>query len=561
MCGIQFNYNSKEVYNTMISPDIVSNIRHRGPDAYYEHAEEVKHDGIVAFGFHRLFVMNTHSGAKQPFIRGSWIVICNGEIYNYMSLYTRFNCTPTTSSDCEIIAALLDMYHTDGVQDSYDLAQQLRSLDGEFAFCAWNVKSQQLIMCRDLTGVRPLYYTIYNTHNNVVNDIFNQIFGTDQNITQTHTTSNIDDTIQSDVRNRCWMSVASEQKGLFTGNGLVTSTVRAVDPAFIYVVTIRSNWINHVYVSRWSPQYPLLDHAIQCKDPWTALHTSVRQSLMGSCDKGCFLSGGLDSSIVASLLTYYNADVDYFTIGLQDDSSDIQNSRIVAEWLGIKDRHHVYTFTLQEGYDVLEEIIGVLETYDVTTIRASIPQYLLCKYIRRDYPNIKVMFSGEGSDELFQGYYYSHFATQDTDLQEDRTHLLRYLHRFDNLRIDRVTAAFGFEARVPFLHQHTLVSATHQPLIAGKHVLRQYPWNLPESILHRPKHALSDAVSSSSTCWYKSLKSYVESKYNKSEREAYRYIYYQLGYSNVYTDEPLYWMPKWVETDDPSATVLSGFTE
>jgi len=522
MCGIQFNYQSKQVYDTQIAPVLVDAIRHRGPDEYIEHVEELKSDvysdAVSVFGFHRLYVMNDSNTARQPISRGAWIVICNGEIYNHASLYTYFGCYATTSSDCEIIACILDKYHPNGIRDQYELAQTLRRLDGEYAFCAWNTNSQQLVMCRDLTGVRPLYYSKCD-------------------------------------QDTPWISVASEQKGVYRCH---TDTF-AVDPTLLYTVTVYASSLELVCIHRWSTSWPLLDRALTYTDVWTALHDTVRQSLMGTGKKACFLSGGLDSSIIASLLVYYNADVDFFTIGLDHDSSDIKHAIQVADWLGVADRHHVYTFTVEEGCNMVERIIHTLETFDVTTIRASIPQYLLCQYIRRDYPDIKVLYSGEGSDELFQGYYYSYFAPDINTLQEDRSNLIRYLHRFDNLRIDRVTSAFGFEARVPFLHQPVLISAYTSVPSAGKQVLRAYPWNLPESVLNRPKHALSDAVSSTTTCWFRALKDYVEQTYGMSERSAYYDIYKSCGYNEVYAHGPEYWMPKWVDTDDPSATVLVGF--
>lgn len=498
MCGIQlvFNHSArKSAEYPPVFPFKEDAVKHRGPDE-----QSVFSNDNVSGIFHRLYVHNR--GAAQPIKCEQSMLVCNGEIYNYAALYASYDLTPSSVSDCAIIMDL----HRDGFEP-LDIVDKL---DGEYAFCLWT--GTKLVCARDPTGVRPLYYL-------ELEDMY---------------------------------VIASEP---------ILPRMEPILPSHVYEWDMRGNLVRYGRLPPWRVQLPPLG-VDYMTGLYTALRKSVFQSRMGNARKGCFLSGGLDSSIVASLLEDASCPgkeddpIEYFTIGIEG-SIDIAYARQVAAHLGVSDRHHVYTFTVEEGLSALDEVIDALGTYDITTIRASIPQYLLCEQIRCDFPDIKVLFSGEGSDELFAGYQYSALAPSENALDRDRTRLLEQLHLFDNLRIDRVTAAFGFEARVPFLSsQQVLREACRFPPREGKTVLRALPFNLPVSVLKRPKQALSDAVSSASTCWFRELKAYVESTHGVSEKEYYWSRYVSKCGNRVL---PKYWMPQWTDTDDPSATTLTNF--
>ena len=164
---------------------------------------------------------------------------------------------------------------------------------------------------------------------------------------------------------------------------------------------------------------------------------------------GVFISGGVDSSVVAGIMreNLNDSEIESFSIGLKD-SPDLENAKKVASYL--KTKHHEVNFTLEEGINILSEVIYHLESYDITTIRASVPQYLLSKYIKEN-TDVKVILSGEGADELFGGYLYFHYSPSNTSFVNETERLVRMLHQFDVLRTDRTTAAHGLEVRVPFL--------------------------------------------------------------------------------------------------------------
>jgi asparagine synthase (glutamine-hydrolysing) len=313
------------------------------------------------------------------------------------------------------------------------------------------------------------------------------------------------------------------------------------------------------------------------------LTKSVVKRLMSDQPLGCLLSGGLDSSLVTSIVSRYVKNVHCFSIGLEN-SVDVFAAKKVAAFLKIpKEKHHIVTFTVEEGLKALEDVIYHLESYDITTIRASTPQYLLAKYVKNK-TNVKVLFSGEGADELFAGYQYSKDSPSAEALHKDTIKLLKELYLYDNLRTDRTTAKWGLEVRIPFLDKEftkfvlSLDPSLRRPSkkIMEKLLLRDSFKNnyLPEEILYRPKEAFSDAVSSKEVSWYRTLADHIgqvvsdeelkdaHSKYPFNTPQTKEALYYRNIYSRLYPNrEELiahYWMPQWQgNIKDPSATVLS----
>lgn len=527
MCGIFCSINNcdtncNNVLNDNNNLDSFILIGHRGPD--YSTLNRV--DNNVYLGFHRLAIVDQSLNGNQPFELDDSYLVCNGEIYNHEQLISKYNLMPKSKSDCEVI---LHMYNKFGIDKT------VRELDAEFAFILYDTEHKTIYVARDHYGVRPLFIGSKNTE----------------------------------------LYIASEVKSLHMCN-----TVEQFRPG--HYATIDAS--NNVTYTKYFDYLELNDHCLElvkynlrCK-----LTDAVNKRLMSERPIGCLLSGGLDSSLVTSLVHKQMPDVHCFSIGLEG-SVDVAAARVVARHLNITN-HHIVTFTVDEGFNVLKDVIYHLESYDITTVRASTPQYLLAKYIKEN-TDIKVLYSGEGSDEIFAGYQYSKMAPSIKALHEDGKRLLNELHFYDNLRTDRTTAAWGLEVRVPFLDKEFVqYSMSINPEFKmcnnkmEKSVLREAFANstmLPLEILYRRKEAFSDAVSSKEISWYKTLVSKINELVTDADLEnaKYRYkintpktkeaLYYRNCFVEMYPDRdnliPHYWMPQWQTTElyDPSATVLA----
>jgi asparagine synthase (glutamine-hydrolysing) len=313
---------------------------------------------------------------------------------------------------------------------------------------------------------------------------------------------------------------------------------------------------------------------------------AVKKRTMSDRVVGCLLSGGLDSSLVASILHKFMPEVHFYSIGLEG-SVDVAAAKKVISYLNVPDtHHHCVQFTVEQGFDMLDEVICQLESYDITTIRASVPQYLLAKYIRENTP-VSVIFSGEGSDELLAGYSYFKDAPDKWELQKEIKTRLQELYLYDNLRTDRTTAKWSLEVRVPFLDKNFvnfILQIDPGHMMSGKGIIEKkllrdaFKGWLPDEILYRPKEAFSDAVSSKDVSWYRTLQGLITTKLGNVnlEEEAKKYphnppktieaLYYRQIFEKHYPGMacnliPKYWMPKWQPDNvvDPSATVLGSY--
>jgi len=314
---------------------------------------------------------------------------------------------------------------------------------------------------------------------------------------------------------------------------------------------------------------------------------AIKKRLMTDRRIGCLLSGGLDSSLVAATLLKQlkEAHVQYplqtFAIGMED-STDLLAARKVANHIGSE--HHEVLFNSEEGIQVLDEVIFSLETYDITTVRASVGMYLVSKYIRKNTDSV-VIFSGEGSDELTQGYIYFHKAPSPEKAEEESERLLKELYLFDVLRADRTTAAHGLELRVPFLdHRFSSYYLSLPPDMRipkngiEKHLLRETFEDsnlIPKDILWRPKEAFSDGITSVKNSWFRILQEYIEHQVDDAmmaaaaqkfpfntpkTKEGY---YYRQIFERHYPGRAdwltHYWMPRWINATDPSARTLAHY--
>ena len=484
MCGIVAIFGLKP--GTELEPlrrqavQAAARIRHRGPDWSGVYA-----DTGAVLAHERLSIVDIHGGA-QPLrsTDGALALAVNGEIYNHRELEAALTVPYafTTQSDCEVINAL---WREQG-------AGFVDSLNGIFAFALWDSAQQRYLIARDPLGVIPLY------------------FGHDR-------------------EGRLW--VASEMKALVG----VCDDVALFPPG--HLLDSADGVIRPYRTREWREYAKVEGQSIDPAALKDALMQAVRRQLMCDVPYGVLLSGGLDSSVIAWCAAQFAKQrveddgrseawwprLHSFAVGLEG-SPDLAAARIAAEALGTA--HHEFHFTFEEGLDSLSEVIRHVETYDVTTIRASTPMFLLARRIRS--MGIKMVLSGEGSDEVFGGYLYFHKAPDAREFHAETVRKLDALHQFDCLRANKSMAAFGIEARVPFLDLAFLDTAMAidaeqkrvHPRVPGgrpveKWLLRTaFEGCLPDSILWRQKEQFSDGVGYG---WIDGLKAHTQAQVSDAE--------------------------------------------
>ncbi|KAM8841200.1 asparagine synthetase [glutamine-hydrolyzing] isoform 1-T2 [Spinachia spinachia] len=556
MCGIWALFGSDECLSVQCTSAM--RIAHRGPDAF--RFENVNGFTNCCFGFHRLAIVDQLYGMqplrikKFPFL---WLCY-NGEIYNHHTLRKQFDFDHQTKVDGEILLHLYDRF---GIQKMASL------LDGVFAFILLDTANRKVFLGRDTYGVRPLF----------------KLFTDDG-----------------------FLAVCSEAKGLTDITHAAESPANIVPllPGHFEAFDLKPNGkvqsaqMELFHCCTKEPAHAdydavemlptgLDDEAVR-SNIRALFENAVRKRLMGQRRIGCLLSGGLDSSLVAATLVKLAKEdklpysIQTFAIG-SEDSPDVLAARKVAAHIGSE--HHEVNFTAEEGIQAVDEVIYHLETYDITNIRASVGMYLISKYIKEKSDSV-VIFSGEGSDELTQGYLYFHKAPTPEAAADDSVRLLKELYMFDVLRADRTTAAHGLELRVPFLdHRLTayylsLPEEMRTPRYGvEKHLLRDSFKGLnliPDEILWRRKEAFSDGIMSVKKSWYVCLQEHMESMVNNDQmekahqtfphnpppsKEAY---YFRQVFEKHYPGQAEwlshYWMPRWMDASDPSARTLSLYT-
>ena len=494
----------------------------RGPDD-----SRIVDTGRGLLGFHRLAIMGLHPEGMQPFELDGSYVVCNGEIYGFEKLREQLSgkYTFVSDSDCEV---LLPLYREYGVE-------MFKLLDAEFALILYDGKTGQFIAARDPIGIRPLYYG-YDPSGTIL--------------------------------------FASEPKNLV---GLCSKIMPFPpgcywkDGAFIRYCDIAGvETVCHD------------DLETVCANIREKLVKGVQKRLVADAKVGFLLSGGLDSSLVCAIAARESArPIRTFAIGMDKDAIDLKYARQVAEYIGSD--HTEVIITREEVLAALESVVELLGTYDITTIRASIGMYLVCKYIH-EHTDIRVLLTGEISDELF-GYKYTDFAPSPEEFQKEAEKRIRELHMYDVLRADRCISVNSLEARVPFgdldFVEYVMAVDPAKKMNVygkGKYLLRhafEGDW-LPRDILYREKAAFSDAVGHSMV---DDLKEYAEGYYSDEEFEEKRLKYshaapftkesllyrelfekYYPGQSAMVVD---FWMPNkaWegCDVNDPSARVLANY--
>ncbi|XP_054877884.1 asparagine synthetase [glutamine-hydrolyzing] isoform X3 [Poeciliopsis prolifica] len=553
MCGIWALFGSDECLSVQCTSAM--KIAHRGPDAF--RFENVNGFTNCYFGFHRLAIVDQLYGMQPLRVKKfPYLWLCyNGEIYNHQALKTKFDFDYQTEVDGEVLLHLYDRF---GIQKMASL------LDGVFAFILLDTANRKVHLGRDTYGVRPLFKFLADNG---------------------------------------FLAVCSEAKGLveITHSMETATSIVPFLPGHFEVFDLKLNGkVQSVQLEQFhcctrEPEHALYNMVEGLSSDFgeetvkrnirSLFENAVRKRLMAHRRIGCLLSGGLDSSLVAAILLKLSKEeklpysIQTFSIG-SEDSPDVMAAKKVAAHIGSE--HHEVQFTTEEGVKAVEEVIFHLETYDITTVRASVGMYLVMKYIREKTDSV-VIFSGEGSDELTQGYLYFHKAPSAKAGAEESVRLLKELYLFDVLRADRTTAAHGLELRVPFLdHRFTayylsLPEEMRTPKDGvEKHLLRDSFKSLnliPDEILWRRKEAFSDGMMSEKKSWYTYLQEHLDSVVNNSQmekakqtfphnpprtKEAY---YYRQVFEKFFPGHaqwlPHYWMPRWISATDPSARTLS----
>ena len=562
MCGIVSIFNIKEQTPELRQKALrmSGKIRHRGPDW-----SGVYCGGSAILAHERLAIVDPESG-RQPLFSPDkkQVLAVNGEIYNHQSIRRRYQdrFQFQTGSDCEVILAL---YRERG--DGF-----LDELDGIFAFALYDVERDEYLIARDPIGVIPLYYGY-------------------------------------DKEGRLY--VASELKAL---EGQCDSY--SVFPPG-HVLTKCDAKPRRYYERDWFSYDNVKDNPASVDELREALEASVRRQMMSDVPYGVLLSGGLDSSIISAVAQKYAGNrvetggkeaawwprLHSFAVGLRG-APDLLKARLVAERIGTV--HHEINYTIQEGLDALSDVVYFTETYDVTTIRASTPMYLLARVIKS--MGIKMVLSGEGADEIFGGYLYFHKAPSARAFHEETVRKLSKLYLYDCLRANKSLAAWGVEGRVPFLDtefldvamrinpvakmcpgsvmEKKILREAFSSLVMEKKILREaFSSLLPQEVAWRQKEQFSDGVGYS---WIDTLKQITASSVSDEElahaaerfpinppRNKEEYFYRSLFAAHFPSDsaartvpsvpsvacstaEALAWDKAFANLNDPSGRAVSG---
>lgn len=527
MCGIlAVLYSGKGRYPINKIKAGISKIVPRGPEG-----TRIVEVGDAVFGFTRLAINGLTDAGMQPFTNDKLMWMCNGEIYNAAEIEKQLGFI-SQGSDCEVLGALWSSLK--------DPVAFCRALDG--VFCVALYDGEKYLIARDPYGVRPLYYAE------------DRFYG---------------------------MVFASERKAL---EAIVDEHVKVYEfpPGEVWSLKEGKVCVKEVYHTvPWLKSQGLSEHEIR---------TGVRASLVAAVEKrlmterpvAALLSGGLDSSLIAALVQQMLKSrglpvLKTFSIGMKG-SSDLKHAREVADWIGSD--HHEVVVTADEMFAAIPDVIRDVESYDITTIRASVGNWLIAREVTKT--DCKVVFNGDGSDEVWGSYLYFFKAPNDYAFEADSGRLLKEMHRYDVLRSDRSISSHGLEARTPFLDKQFVATAMAVPTVlrrpsAGpegrieKNLLREAfdDGLLPASVLWRKKEAFSDGVSSTEKSWFQEIQERVLGlipadwetvDFAEPKPKTPEAFYYRSLYEKFYTktgDYWPFWMPRWSpETSDPSARTL-----
>lgn len=546
--------------------------KNRGP----EYSKLKILDDYTSVAFHRLAINGLNDISNQPLIIDNIFLICNGEIYNYKQLYQLMSDIKCVSeSDCEVIIHLYMLY---GIE------QTLNMLDGVYAFVLIDLRNNikgnhNIYVARDPYGVRPLYYvngpsnitgfaselkTLINFKNQNLSLEINQFKpGSYSHLERQD--SNVSKWIFN-IENKCY-------------------TIPSFNSLMQYTPMIDYHLITIDSIQKY------LDNAV------------MKRTLVTDRPIACLLSGGLDSSLITSLVNDIhkniikaNKPLETYSIGIKG-ATDLVYAKKVSEYLGTK--HTEIVLTEDDFFNAIPEVIKAIESYDTTTVRASIGNYLIGKYISQN-SDAKVIFNGDGSDELCGGYLYMYECKDAIEFDKESRRLISNIHNFDVLRSDKCISSHGLEPRTPFLdrswvsyyfsiHANVRFHSNKEGQIE-KNLLRtsfskNYYKNrnneplLPDEILWRTKEAFSDGVSQKTRSLFEIIQDKIENdkiimkeinniewnkynhnKPNTNEEKYYRYLF-ESNYAECGNVIPYFWMPQYVKCNDSSARKLKIYQE
>lgn len=552
MCGIQLLIDqSNNEQNKILFKKLFNNIKPRGPENTTLIQKTMQQYHLM-IGFQRLKINDTTDSGNQPFVfennQHFISVITNGEIYNHKSILQKENLKTNSSSDCEVILQIYLKYYKLYTDKLTTVRNIISILDGVFAGSIIHIdKFKQTIdifAFRDIYGVRPLYYGTTETS----------------------------------------LALSSELKGLNT----LVQNIQQFPPGNI--LHYNNEYITLTQYFNYTFPVSVFDEKIALHNIRQLFEEAVSKRMMSDRPVCCLLSGGLDSSLVASVLAKQSKNkIHTFCIGMKG-GEDFKYAKMVAEHIG--SIHHEIILTQEDFLKAIPSVVKIIETYDGTTCRASTGQYLVSKYIKEN-TDFKVVYVGEGSDELTGGYLYFHNAPNEIAFDQECKRLLKDIHFFDGKRSDRCISHFGLESRVPFLDKNFVkYYLSIDPKIRfhkhngniEKYLLRKafdkeisgYDY-LPKDVLWRTKEAFSDGVSSKKKSWYQIIQDYVQDHVGKEftnmkkkyghylmpynqELYFYRKIFSQhYGYNND-TIIPYFWLPKWSgNITEASARILNVY--
>ena len=552
MCGIfgLLNYNSTKLTTNFIGEQAQKG-QHRGPDSY-----KIDINKNIFLAFYRLAINGLDKKSDQPIKYNNKVLICNGEIYNYKRLYEIMGIKAFTNSDCECIIHLYEKYGID---------YTVNVLDGVFAFILIDYDIDKIYIARDQFGVRPLFYLSNNSSQEK-----NNMLGFSSEMKQLHIfTRDIDE---------------------LNYKGLDNYKVNPFEPgSYMSLELVNNNWIidknikfANFHLSRINPPNEDMDenviiqniHDIFCEAIYKRVTTSDRPI-------ACLLSGGLDSSIVAAIVSkIYNKPLSTYSIGLEG-SEDLKYARLVAKHIG--SNHTEVVVSEDDFFAFIPSVIENIESYDTTTVRASVGNLLISQYISES-SDAKVIFNGDGSDELMGGYLYMNHAPDALEFDNECKRLLKNIQYFDVLRSDRSISTQGLEPRTPFLDRDFVTFYLSIPVeyrfntnkkqekyLFRKAFDKDY---LPKEVLWRKKEAFSDGVSSKDRSWYQIIDELVSKQtkikydldklYLHNSPETMEQLYYRTIFDNLYPGQdhliPYFWMPKYVDATDSSARSLDIYS-
>jgi asparagine synthase (glutamine-hydrolysing) len=532
----------------------------RGPET----TQVLTLSGDVVLGFTRLAINGCNPAGDQPFQRKNLVWMCNGEIYNWRSLANDHMWFGNLSgSDCEVIGFLYEQY-------KHNLTSLFRSLDGVFALTIVDLEAKKLIVARDPYGVRPLFTG--------TKFLYEYQGGTNLRVGVSH------------------VSFSSEIKGLVP----LCDTIVPFLPGHYQIWDIETKQCLSTvryHTTPWltNPMYTALHHSgleMACAGVRFALEEAVKKRMLTERPVAALLSGGIDSSLIAALVQRSLRanglpSLKTFSIGMSG-STDLQYAKQVATWIGSD--HTEIILTADDFFKAIPQVIRAIESFDTTTVRASVGNWLVAKEIRAR-SECKVVFNGDGSDEVFGSYLYFYNAPSDRAYEEEVGRLLEDIHYFDVLRSDRCISSHGLEPRTPFLDKQfvnvarSIATYWRRPFKGRqveKWILRKAfddGITLPREVLYRKKEAFSDGVSSHEKSWYEEIqdrvKNYVPANWKEIAERSYTYLvpqtaeqyYYRYMFEAEFTKipsvscVPYFWMPKWTPgATDPSARTLDVYT-